>query len=63
VSFLITMVPFWWFVLRRDIPVGVLVPVLLAVSAAAAGVGLVGALIHECVRRPVPALGADFRGP
>ena len=50
-SFLFASLPFWWWVLHRDLQVGLFVPLLLLVSTASVGVGMIAGLTYEWIRR------------
>ncbi len=47
VGFLVTCLPRWWRVLRRDPAVGVVVPVLILIRAVALGCGVVSGVLGE----------------
>jgi len=49
--FLLTSLPFWWWVLRKDLEVGLLTPLFLLVSAASVGAGVIAGLGCEWIRR------------
>lgn len=50
-SFLLASLPFWWWVLRRDLQAGLFVPLLLLVSTASVGAGMIAGLTYEWMRR------------
>jgi cellulose synthase/poly-beta-1,6-N-acetylglucosamine synthase-like glycosyltransferase len=47
--FLFTSLPFWWWVLRRDLRVGLLTPLFLLVATTSVGAGVVAGLAHHWV--------------
>jgi cellulose synthase/poly-beta-1,6-N-acetylglucosamine synthase-like glycosyltransferase len=47
--FLFTSLPFWWWVLRRDLRVGLLTPLFLLVATTSAGAGVIAGLAHHWV--------------
>jgi cellulose synthase/poly-beta-1,6-N-acetylglucosamine synthase-like glycosyltransferase len=49
--FLLTSLPFWWWVLRKDLAIGLLTPLLLLVATASVGAGVVAGLTREWIRR------------
>jgi len=49
--FLLISLPFWWWVLRRDLEVGLLTPLFLLVSTASAGMGVIAGLARQWIRR------------
>lgn len=49
--FLFISLPFWWWVLRRDLVVGLLTPLFLSVSIASAGAGVMTGLVCQWIRR------------
>jgi len=49
--FLLISLPFWWWVLRRDLVVGLLTPLFLSVSIASAGAGVMTGLVRQWIRR------------
>jgi len=49
--FLLISVPFWWWVLRQDLAVGLLTPVFILVATVSVGVGVVAGLGCEWIRR------------
>jgi cellulose synthase/poly-beta-1,6-N-acetylglucosamine synthase-like glycosyltransferase len=49
--FLITALPFWWWVLRRDLRVGLLTPVFLPVATASVGAGVMAGLAHQRMQK------------
>ncbi len=59
VVFLVTAMPFWWWVLRRDWRVGLLTPVFLLVATASAGAGVVAGLVRQWVQRSRPDGGTS----
>jgi cellulose synthase/poly-beta-1,6-N-acetylglucosamine synthase-like glycosyltransferase len=49
--FLFTALPFWWWVLRRDLRVGLLTPLFLLVATASAGAGVMAGLVRQWIRK------------
>lgn len=49
--FLLISLPFWWWALRRDLKVGLLVPFLLLVATASVGAGVMAGLTCNWIRR------------
>ena len=49
--FLLISLPFWWWVLRKDLEVGLLTPLFLLVAAASVGAGVIAGLTCEWIRR------------
>jgi len=56
-AFLITALPFWWWVLRRDLRAGLLTPLFLLAAAASAGAGVVVGLARQWIQK-LERLGA-----
>jgi cellulose synthase/poly-beta-1,6-N-acetylglucosamine synthase-like glycosyltransferase len=48
--FLFTALPFWWWVLRRDLRVGLLTPLFLLVATASVGVGVMAGLACQWIQ-------------
>ncbi len=49
--FLLVSLPFWWWVLRKDLKVGLLTPLFVLVAAASVGVGVMAGLASEWINR------------
>jgi cellulose synthase/poly-beta-1,6-N-acetylglucosamine synthase-like glycosyltransferase len=49
--FLLISLPFWWWVFRQDVKVGLLTPLFLLVSAASVGAGVIAGLACEWIQR------------
>jgi len=56
--FLLISLPFWWWVLRQDLAVGLLTPVFILVATVSVGAGVIAGLGCEWIRR---FKGADCR--
>jgi len=56
--FLLISLPFWWWVLRQDLAVGLLTPVFILVATVSVGAGVIAGLGCEWIRR---LKGADCR--
>ena len=57
---LITALPFWWWVLHRDLRVGLLTPLFLLVATASAGAGVVAGLVRQWIQGSRPNGGTSF---
>ncbi len=51
--FLLISLPFWWWVLRQDLAIGLLTPLLLLVATASVGAGVMAGLTCEWVTLPL----------
>ena len=49
--FLLISLPFWWWVLRKDLEVGLLTPVFILVATASVGAGVIAGLTCEWIKR------------
>jgi cellulose synthase/poly-beta-1,6-N-acetylglucosamine synthase-like glycosyltransferase len=49
--FLLISLPFWWWVLRQDLEVGLLTPVFILVATISVGAGVIAGLTCEWIRR------------
>ena len=49
--FLLISLPFWWWVLRKDIEVGLLAPLVILVATASVGAGVIAGSICEGIKR------------
>lgn len=50
-SFLFASLPFWWWVLRRDLQAGLFTPLFLLVATGSVGAGVIAGLTCEWIRR------------